>query len=111
MARLFGFISVWLMLVISAVAQTGESGWPQRAIRLIVPFPAGSSTDIVARIGAQKLGLGLGQQSSSRIAWAQAAISAPRLWPELFPTATPSASLPRAPMRLQPVSARLCRLF
>jgi tripartite-type tricarboxylate transporter receptor subunit TctC len=62
MARLFGFISVWLMLVISAVAQTGESGWPQRAIRLIVPFPAGSSTDIVARIVAQKLGLGLGQQ-------------------------------------------------
>src|SRR3984893_13627586 len=62
MARLFGFISVWLMLVMSAVAQTGESGWPQRAIRLIVPFPAGSSTDIVARIVAQKLGLGLGQQ-------------------------------------------------
>jgi tripartite-type tricarboxylate transporter receptor subunit TctC len=46
----------------SAAAQTGDSGWPQRTIRLIVPFPAGSSTDIVARIVAQKLGLGLGQQ-------------------------------------------------
>jgi tripartite-type tricarboxylate transporter receptor subunit TctC len=62
MARLFGFIVVWVMLVMSAVAQTGGSGWPQRAIRLIVPFPAGSSTDIAARIVAQKLGLGLGQQ-------------------------------------------------
>jgi tripartite-type tricarboxylate transporter receptor subunit TctC len=62
MARLFGFIVVWVMLVMSAAAQTGDSGWPQRTIRLIVPFPAGSSTDIVARIVAQKLGLGLGQQ-------------------------------------------------
>jgi tripartite-type tricarboxylate transporter receptor subunit TctC len=62
MARLFGFISVWVMLVTSAAAQTGDSGWPQRTIRLIVPFPAGSSTDIVARIVAQKLGLVLSQQ-------------------------------------------------
>ena len=41
MARLFGFISVWVMLVMSAAAQTGDSGWPQRTIRLIVPWPPG----------------------------------------------------------------------
>ena len=34
----------------------GQSDWPARPIRLIVPFMAGSSSDIVARIVAQKLG-------------------------------------------------------
>jgi tripartite-type tricarboxylate transporter receptor subunit TctC len=39
-----------------------SSDWPNRPIHLIVPFPPGSSSDIVARIVAQKLGDGLGQQ-------------------------------------------------
>jgi tripartite-type tricarboxylate transporter receptor subunit TctC len=43
-----------------AAAQPSE--WPQRPIRLIVPFPAGASTDIIARILAQKMGQQLGQQ-------------------------------------------------
>jgi tripartite-type tricarboxylate transporter receptor subunit TctC len=36
--------------------------WPERPIHLIVPFPAGSSSDIVARIVAQGLSERLGQQ-------------------------------------------------
>jgi tripartite-type tricarboxylate transporter receptor subunit TctC len=37
------------------------AGWPDRPIHFIVPFPAGSSSDIVARIVAQGLGKRLGQ--------------------------------------------------
>jgi len=46
----------------NAHAQTGDSRWPERPIRLIVPFTAGSSSDTVARLVAQKLGERLGQQ-------------------------------------------------
>jgi tripartite-type tricarboxylate transporter receptor subunit TctC len=46
----------------AAQAQTGDARWPERPIRLIVPFTAGSSSDTVARLVAQKLGERLGQQ-------------------------------------------------
>ena len=45
-----------------AVAQNSDARWPDRPVRFIVPFPAGSASDIVARIVAQKLGSNFGQQ-------------------------------------------------
>jgi len=42
-------------------AQSDDARWPERPIRLIVPFTAGSSSDIVARLVAQKLSERLGQ--------------------------------------------------
>ena len=39
----------------------GDGRWPTRPIRFIVPFTAGSSSDIVARIVGQKLAERLGQ--------------------------------------------------
>jgi len=39
-----------------------DANYPDRPVRLIVPFPAGSSTDIVSRVMAQKFSTKLGQQ-------------------------------------------------
>ena len=41
-----------------APAQT----WPQRPVRVIVPFPAGGSSDIQARIVSERLSVAFGQQ-------------------------------------------------
>ena len=42
-------------------AQTATSTYPTKSVRWVVPFPAGGSNDIVARIIGQKLGESLGQ--------------------------------------------------
>jgi tripartite-type tricarboxylate transporter receptor subunit TctC len=53
---------VLALVAIACAPAFGQTGWPARPIRLIVPFAPGSSSDIVARVVAQKLGERLGQQ-------------------------------------------------
>jgi tripartite-type tricarboxylate transporter receptor subunit TctC len=55
-----GFI-VFLCTVLSA-AHAAEPAFPARPIRFIVPFPPGTSTDVAARLVAQRLGERVGQQ-------------------------------------------------
>jgi tripartite-type tricarboxylate transporter receptor subunit TctC len=51
-------LAIAVIMVVSGVAdaQTNIEQWPTRPIELIVPFPAGSGTDVAARILSQKLG-------------------------------------------------------
>jgi tripartite-type tricarboxylate transporter receptor subunit TctC len=52
---------ILLALVLAWAASANAQGWPARAVHMIVPFPAGSSPDLVARILAEKLAPALGQ--------------------------------------------------
>ena len=51
------FAAVLLLLAFAAHAQT----YPQRPVRIIVPYPPGSGTDIVARLLGQRIGESWGQ--------------------------------------------------
>jgi tripartite-type tricarboxylate transporter receptor subunit TctC len=53
-------LAVLLTLSLAASVVTAQ-GYPSKPIRLVVPFPAGGATDLLARSLGQRLGQGLGQ--------------------------------------------------
>ena len=49
-------------LLVGAQAQAQANSWPTRAVRVIVPYPPGGPTDIVARVVFQQVSESTGQQ-------------------------------------------------
>jgi tripartite-type tricarboxylate transporter receptor subunit TctC len=50
------------VLALHAVSHAAEQTWPTKPVRMVIPFPAGGTTDILGRVAAQKLSEALGQQ-------------------------------------------------
>lgn len=53
--------SLALSLALAGMAPAFAQGYPARPVRMVVPFPAGSATDLAARVMAQQLQSALGQ--------------------------------------------------
>ena len=75
------------LIAATAPANSADTNYPTRPIRVIVPYSPGGSSDTVARIVGQKLGETLGQQfviDNRPGAWARSAATS---WPKHRPTA------------------------
>jgi len=55
-------LSVLALTAIGLTPAPAQEAYPSKPVRVIVPFPAGSATDVIARLVAQPLGERLGQQ-------------------------------------------------
>jgi tripartite-type tricarboxylate transporter receptor subunit TctC len=59
--RLIGFATA-LLLACAAPQLASAQSWPQKPIKMIIPYPAGGGTDFIGRIAAKHLSDRLGQQ-------------------------------------------------
>src|SRR5436305_7026528 len=62
LAKLAATLAVVAALPTAALTQAPAQPWPQRPIKMIVPFPAGGGTDFIGRVAAKHLSDRLGQQ-------------------------------------------------
>ena len=71
-----------------ASAPSHAEPYPERIIKIVVPFPAGGPTDVAARLIAQSLSSRLGQTVLVENLAGAGGGSAPRRSPAQAPTAT-----------------------
>ena len=50
------------VLAVTTMSASGQVAYPAKPIRMVIGFPAGSSTDVLGRVLARKLGDIMGQQ-------------------------------------------------
>ena len=63
MNRFSRFVSIVLpLLPLAATAARAEDGWPNKPIKLIVPYAAAGPSDVIGRFLATSLSRELGQQ-------------------------------------------------
>lgn len=53
-------VAVWVAC--AGVAAQAQGAWPDKPVRVVVPFPASGATDLVARVVTQRVSQELGQQ-------------------------------------------------
>ena len=90
---------LWAFMFLSACA---HAQYPNKPIRVVVPFPAGSSTDIVTRVLANSVSQAIGQQlvvdnkagADGAIAAAEVAKAAPDGYTLLMATNSPMSAVP-----------------
>jgi len=51
-----------LLASLLALGSVHAQSWPQRPVKLVVPFAAGGNIDVMGRLAAQRLSETLGQQ-------------------------------------------------
>jgi tripartite-type tricarboxylate transporter receptor subunit TctC len=54
-------LALSFLLALAAAGAFAQSAYPEKPVRLVVPFPPGGTVDLIARMIAERLGPGLGQ--------------------------------------------------
>jgi tripartite-type tricarboxylate transporter receptor subunit TctC len=93
----------WRLVCALMFASTSvQAQYPAKAVRVVVPFPAGSSTDIITRVLAQSVSQSIGQSvvvdnkagADGAIAAAEVAKAAPDGYTLLMATNSPMSAVP-----------------
>ena len=84
--------AICLALFAAAGGSYAQPSYPNRSVRIVVAYPAGGPTDVMARLVGQKLSDALGQQFYVENHAGASGAWAPPPWPTHLPTATRCSS-------------------